>query len=113
MDAEVIRAPLHAGGGEWEAERVAQRGNVLEIDLLLQVLRAGGHEDALAAQDGGDEIGERLACAGARLGEEDAAVLEDPRDRRGHLHLPRARLEIGHRAGERPAGREDGFDYSG
>ena len=42
MQAQVVRAPLHAGGGERHAERVAQRRNVLEEDLFLQVLGAGG-----------------------------------------------------------------------
>ena len=42
VEAQVVRAPLHVGRGERDAERVAQRGNVLEVDLLLQVLGAGG-----------------------------------------------------------------------
>ena len=64
-------------------------------------------EHALAAEDGGDEIGERLAGAGARFGEQDAAVLEHARDGRGHVRLAGARLEVGQRARQRAVGGED------
>ena len=110
VQAQVVRAPLHVGRGERDAERVAQRGNVLEVDLFLQVLGAGGDQHALAAENRGHEVGERLAGAGAGLGEEDAAVLEHARHGGRHLDLAGARLEVGHRAGERPAGREDRGD---
>ena len=90
------------------SERVAQRRDVLEEDLLLQVLRAGGDQHALAAEDGGNEIGERLAGAGAGFGEEHAALLEDARDGGRHLDLAGARLEVRHAAGER-AGRRKRF----
>ena len=76
MQAQVIRAALHARRGERHAERVAQRGDVLEVDLFLQVLRAGGDQHALAAENGGNQVGERLAGAGARFREQDAAVFE-------------------------------------
>ena len=66
-------------------------------------------EDALPAEDGRDEIRERLAGAGAGLGQEDAAVGEHVRDRSGHFELPRARLEPVERGGERTAGREYGI----
>ena len=110
VEAQIVRAPLHVGGGERDAERVAQRGNVLEVDLFLQVLGAGGDQHAFAAEDGGHEVGERLAGAGARFGEQDAAVLEDARHGRRHLDLSGARLEVGHRQRERAAGGEDGGD---
>ena len=106
MQAQVVGAALHVGGGERHAERIAQRGNVLEEDLLLEVLRAGRDQHALAAEDGGHEIGERLAGAGAGFGEQDAAVVERAGDRVGHLDLAGARLEAGQRAGQRAAGRE-------
>ena len=75
---------------------------VLEVDLFLEVLRAGRDEDALAAEDGGDEIGERLAGAGAGFGEQHAAVLERAGDRVGHLDAGRrAALEVGQRLRQR------------
>ena len=81
VQAEVVAAPLHVGGGERDAERLAQHRQVLEEDLLLQVLGAGRDEHALAAEDRRHEIGERLAGAGARFGEQHAAVGEDARRR--------------------------------
>ena len=56
---------------------------------------------------GGNEIGERLAGARARFGEEDAAVLEHLRDGGRHLDLAGTRLEVGHRASQRAVGRKD------
>ena len=109
VDAQIVRAPFHVGRGERDPERLAQRGNVLEVDLFLEVLRAGGDEHALAAENRGHEIRERLAGAGAGFGEQDAAVLEDARDGRGHLDLAGARLEIGHGEGKRAAGAKAGL----
>jgi hypothetical protein len=37
VKAQVIRAPLHVGRREGDAERVAERWNVLEENLLLRV----------------------------------------------------------------------------
>src|SRR5437763_5512082 len=36
METEIVRAPFHTGGGEWNAERTAENGQVFEVDLLLQ-----------------------------------------------------------------------------
>ena len=44
--------------------------DVLEEELLLEVLGAGGDDDAAARQDGGHQVGQRLAGAGAGLGDE-------------------------------------------
>ena len=93
MQAEVVPAALHVGGGERDAERVAQHRQILEEDLFLEVLGAGRDEDALAAQDRRHEVGEGLARAGAGLGQQHAAVGEDVGDRGGHLELAGARLE--------------------
>jgi hypothetical protein len=113
VQAEVVGAPLHVGGGERDAERVAQRRDVLEVNLFLEVLGAGGDEHPFAAEDRRDEIGERLSGAGARLREEDSAVGEHLRHGRGHLDLSGTGLEVGHGAGQRAARRKDRFDYSG
>ena len=56
------------------AQRFAKKREVLEIDLFLKVLRACRDEHALAAEDGGHEIRERLARAGARFDEQHATV---------------------------------------
>ena len=47
-------------------EMLLQEGNVLEEELFLQVLGAGRNHHALAGEDGGHQIRQRLAgaCAG-------------------------------------------------
>ena len=97
VQAEVVAAPLHIGGGEGHVERLTEHREVLEVDLFLKVLRAGRHEDALAAEDGGHQIRERLAGAGAGFDEQNAAVLERRRDRFGHVALRGAAFERGQR----------------
>jgi hypothetical protein len=104
VEAEVVRAALHVGRGERDPKRFAQRGNVLEIDLLLERLGPRGDQHALAPQDCGHQIGEGLAGASARFSQQNAAVLEHPGDRRRHLDLPGTRLEAGHGARERTTG---------
>ena len=81
---------------------------VFEEDLLLQVFRAGRDEHALAAQDRGDQVGERLARAGAGFGQQRAAVVDDRRHGGSHAALPFARLEPRHRARDRARVRERG-----
>ena len=41
METEVIRATFHIGRRKRDAERLPQRGNVFEEDLLLEILGAG------------------------------------------------------------------------
>ena len=83
-----------------------QRRQILEEDLLLKILRAGGDQRALPAEDRGDEIREGLARAGAGFGEQRAAALDDAGHGRGHLLLAVARLEAGKRLRERASVRE-------
>src|SRR6185503_17323017 len=90
--------------------RFAQRWNVLEENLLLQVFRAGGNEDTLAAEDGRHEVGERLSGAGPRLGEQHAAVLEGARDSRCHRALSVAGFEVGNVPRQWTTGSEDALD---
>ena len=89
VQAEIVAAPLHVGGGERHVERLAKHREVLEVDLLLKILRAGGDEHALAAENGGHEIGERLARARAGFDEQHAAMLERAGHRFGHLRAAR------------------------
>jgi hypothetical protein len=64
----------------------------------------------MAAQDGGSKVRERLAGAGARLGEQDAAAAEHPCDRRGHVARPGTRLELGDGPCQRAVVGEDALD---
>ena len=71
-----------------------QERDVLEEELFLEVLGAGGDDDALAGEDGGDQIGERLAGAGAGFDDEVALVGEGGFDGFGHFELAGAELVI-------------------
>ena len=108
VQAEIVAASLHAGRGERDAERVPQHRQVLEEDLFLQVLGAGRDEHALAAEDRRHQIGERLAGAGAGLGEQRRRrSASTVRDGLGHLELAGARLEARRaRPASGPSGRE-------
>src|SRR5262245_853241 len=106
MKTEVIRPPLHQRGGEWLAERLAQQRDVFEEDLFLKILGAGGHEDALAAEDRRDQIRKGLARAGARFGDQRSATFDDLGDRGGHRALSLARLVVVNRTRQRTVVRE-------
>ena len=108
MQAEVVRAALHVGGADRVPERARQRRHVLVEDLILQRARARGDEHAPAGEHGRDEVGERLADAGAGLGDERAAVVEQSGDLSGEPPLAGPRLEALERARERTLGRERG-----
>ena len=101
VQAQVVPAAFHAGRRELHVQRALEERNVLEEDLLLKVLRAGRDEHALAAQDRGDEVRERLARSGAGFGEQHRPAFERARDRLRHRDLAVARLESGNRARQR------------
>ncbi len=54
MKAQEISSTFHVGRGERNTERLAKNRKVLEINLLLEVLCAGGKQHALTAQNRGD-----------------------------------------------------------
>src|SRR4051812_18360535 len=112
VQADVVRAPLHVRRGERNVQRLLQRWDVLEVDLFLEILRAGGHQHALPAQDRRHEIREGFPGPGAGLGEQDAAALEDTRHTGGHFHLSRARFVIRQRLREGAAGAEHAGSYA-
>ncbi len=106
MQAEVIAAALHHGGGERVANRLRDDRQVLVDDLFLEVLRAGRDEHAPPAQQRRNQIGERLAGSGPGLDEQDGFRLDGVGDRVGHLALGGTRLEARHRSTKRTVRRE-------
>ena len=71
-----------------------------------------------AREDGGDQVGEGLAGAGAGLDDEVLAFGERGLDRQGHFELAGAELEVGVPLGEGAVGGEevaggDGLGASG
>ena len=106
MQAQVVRATFHVGLRKGHAECRAERGDVFEEDLLLEILGAGGHEHALTAQNRRDQIREGLPGACAGFGQQHAAIFEHAGDAGGHVQLTRARFEVRHRTRERAVGPE-------
>jgi hypothetical protein len=88
---EVVLASLQHRHAHALGARGDRRG-VLAGQLVLEVLGGGGDDDALAGHRGRDEIGERLANAGAGLDHGGRASREGGRDRADHLTLALATL---------------------
>src|ERR687897_3188338 len=107
MDTEVVSAPFHVCGGEGYVERISQHGQIFEVNLFLKVLGACGYENALAAEDRRNQIGERFAGAGARFNEQHAAIVQRTRHGIRHVALGGTRLERRQRFGERSRVGED------
>ena len=82
-------------------EVLLEEGDVLEEELLLEVLGAGGDDDALAGEQRGHQVGQRLAGAGAGFHDEVALVGERRFHGLGHLHLAGPELVVGMPLGER------------
>jgi hypothetical protein len=110
LPADVVGPALHVADLE-RAEQGFEEGDVLEVELLLEVFGAGGDDDALLllarAADGGEQVGQGLAGAGAGFDDEVAAVGEALLDLAGHGVLPGAVLEGERGLGEDAAGVEE------
>ena len=108
--AEVVGAAFHVADFEG-AEDGFEEGDVLEVELLLEVFGAGGDDDALLVlageAEGGEEVGEGFAGAGAGFDDEVTLVLEGLFDGSGHVVLAGAVLEGERGAGEESAGGEE------
>ena len=95
LPAGVIVAALHVADLREAAKNCLEERDVLEKELLLQVLRAGGDDDALAGEERRHQVGERLAGAGAGLDDQMPALGERGLHRLGHFHLSRPVFIIG------------------
>ena len=108
--AEVVREPLHERrfeGDPVRREHLGDERQILGEDLLLQGLGRSRDDDLLAAQDGRDEVRQRLARTGPCLDEEGAVARERRLHRLGHRHLRRALFVAVERAAERRARTEN------
>ena len=79
--AEIVGAALHVADLEVILQDGLKEGDVLEVELLLQVFGAGGDDDALSCAPAGEaqgrqEVGEGFAGAGAGFDDEMALVFE-------------------------------------
>ncbi|MEZ5394787.1 MAG: hypothetical protein R2724_18435 [Bryobacterales bacterium] len=60
LAAKVVLASLHVGDAQLAAERIGEEGDIFVEELLLEVLGAGGDDNAFAGGDDGDEVGEEV-----------------------------------------------------
>ncbi len=112
--AEIILPALHvadleAGSARRRTvaeERVLEERHVFEEELLLQVLGAGGDDDALAALDDGQQVGEGFAGAGSGLDDEVALFVDGLFDGAGHGELSLAEFVGGMALREHASGAE-------
>ena len=97
LQAHVVAAPLEHGPVEVDRQRLGEERKVLAGELVLQRLGGGGDDDSPAGCDRRDEVGERLARAGARLHDEVAPALDGGGDEVGHALLAGPLLGVGER----------------
>src|SRR3972149_6361930 len=81
---DVVGSSLHERSLKRHAQRLSQERKILVEELFLKVLGSGGNDHPLSGQDGGDEVGQRLAGAGSRLDQQ----LAPPSEGGGHPHPP-------------------------
>ena len=101
--AKVVGAALHVADAQIAQQRFEKR-NVAEVELVLQRLGAGGDNDALAGAQRRQQIGQRLAGAGAGLDDQVAALGERALHGLGHFELAGAVL-VGQRRARQDAAR--------
>ena len=93
MHAQVIAAALENGDIHRHAQRTAEQGQVLVVELILQGAGAGGHQHPQSGLQHRHQITEGLAGAGARLDHERPTLRQGVRDALGHVQLLAARNE--------------------
>ena len=106
VQAQVARAPLEQGGPQRHAQGPEQAWQVARIELVLQGLGGGGHQHALAAEQGRHQVGKGLAHARAGFGHEHAPLGDGARHGLGQGSLAGTRVEMRIRTGQGPLWRE-------
>ena len=107
LAAGVVVAALHVADAQGTREVLLEERNVFEEELLLEVLGAGGDHDALAGEEGGDQVGEGFAGAGAGFDDQMFAVGERGFHGFRHLQLAGPEFIIGMPFGERAVARKN------
>ena len=94
--AQVVRAPFHIADIQRPQQALKKR-HVLEVELLLQVLRAGRENHPLLPLPGkpqrGQQISQCFARSRARLDDQVPLIVQRTFDRSCHLVLPLAVLK--------------------
>ena len=91
--ADVVGASLEKRDLDGHAERIAQGGKVLGAELVLKRLACRRDDAGRARKERGRQIGEGLARARPRLGDENGLLLDRAGRLDGELALPLAHAE--------------------
>ena len=104
--AQVVLTTFQQDTSHVALERRRGGGNVVREQLLLQRLRCGGDDDALARRECRYQVGEALSNSGAGLGEEMVVAIEGVGNGLGERLLLGSRLELLEHRFETTAGTE-------
>src|SRR5215469_6277654 len=90
--AQIVVTPLHVADVQLAfamgKKRLLEGGDVLVEKLLLQILGAGGNDDAFSGSNHGHEISQRFARAGSGLDDQMPSLAKRLFDGLRHLQLP-------------------------
>jgi hypothetical protein len=84
LAAGIVVAALHIADAQGAREMLLQEGDVLEEELFLQILGAGGNHNAFAGKDRGHQVSQRFAGARAGFRDQMFAVGQRGFHRFGH-----------------------------
>ncbi len=107
VGADVIGPPLEQGDPDRRLQRIAHHRQILVEELVLQGLGAGGNDHLAARPQRRHQIGESLARAGPRLGDEDRTAVDGGGDALGHVELLVAHAITADRLRQRAVGRKN------
>ena len=102
--AEVISPPLHQYGSELDVQQPLQVGDVLMIELILEVDGVGGDDHMLGVGGGeigrGQQIGDGFSGSSSSFHQEMPVLIEGPSHSAQHLNLLGTVLVAGELASE-------------
>ena len=107
VGADVVGPALQQRDLDRRLQRVADHWQVLVEQLVLQGLGAGRHDHLAARLQRRHQVGERLARAGAGLGNEHRLAVDGGGDALGHFKLLTAHAITADGLSQRPVGGED------
>src|SRR5262249_41464712 len=92
--AEIVVSAFEIGGPDRSFEDTLQKRDVFVKDLILEGFGSRGDENALAVQQGGQKVGQRLSGSGACLDNDVILLFERPMPGLRHADLRRPMLVV-------------------
>ena len=111
LAAQIVVAPLHVADVQLAfavgKKRLFEKRDILVEELFLQILGAGGNDDALAGANDGHQVGQGLARSGAGFDDQMTLFFQRLLDGLRHLQLSAAKFVGGMGARKHSARREE------